>query len=128
MGSFRDAIIYYDAKTGRIRNQPCRPLEKRKLANYQAPEVFGSTSEEYDPVVADVWSYGATFFFASTRMYPFRYKAKVKNIAMDIQKTIDQAKSLSADAKRWFSGVLHADATRRTTFDKIETDPWYKSF
>ena len=68
LGSFRDAMIYFDTKNGRIRNQPCRPLEKRHLANYQAPEVFGDpSSEEYDPIIADVWSYGATFFFAGTR-------------------------------------------------------------
>ena len=127
LGSFRDAIIYYDPKTGQIRNQPCRPLEKRKLANYQAPEVFGSNSEEYDPVVADIWSYGATFFFASTRIYPYQYEADVKNIAMDIQKTINQANSLSADAKRWFSGVLRADAKLRTFFEDLKKDPWYKS-
>lgn len=127
LGSFRDAILYYDPKNGCIRNQPCRPLGKRRLANYQAPETFGSNSEEYCPISADIWSYGATFFFVATRTYPFRYKKAVKNISADIQKTVTHAKGLSADAKHWFSGILCADATRRTMFDKIEADPWFKS-
>ena len=65
LGSFRDAIVYYDSKNGLIRNQPCRPLDKRKIANYQAPEVFGDAkAEEYDPIVADIWSFGnATYGF-----------------------------------------------------------------
>lgn len=51
LSSFRDAIVYYDPTTGQIRNQPCRSVEKRKVANYQAPEVFGNVkTEEYDPV------------------------------------------------------------------------------
>ena len=129
LSSFRDAVIYYDPSTGSIRNQPCRSVEKRKVANYQAPEVFGNvTTEEYSPVQADVWSFGATFFYISTRTYAFRYKADVFDIAADIQKTVYSAKTISDDAKRWFAGILHGNAASRTPFDKIAASAWFNSF
>ena len=128
LGSFRDAIIYYDPKGGRIRNQPCRPLEKRNVANYQAPEVFGEANEEFDPIAADVWSYGASFFFAATRLYPYRYKSSAHaDIGLDIQKTIEQAKVLSEQCKSWFNALLNADVTQRIEFNKIEAEPWFKT-
>ena len=90
--------------------------------------MYGNSNEEYDPISADVWSFGATFFFAATRTLPCRYKPQVDDISLLIQKTIDKATTLSSDAKRWFSGVLRGDATLRTPFHKIESDPWYKTF
>lgn len=77
---------------------------------------------------ADIWSYGATFFFISTRMYPFRWKSDVFDIQADIQKSIFSVKTISDDAKRWFSGILHGNAASRTTFDKIAANDWFKSF
>jgi len=127
LGSFRDAVIYFDPNRGTFRNQPCRPLEKRSLANYQAPETFGLDTEEFDPIVADVWSYGATLFLAVNRLYPFHYKESPPDIALDIQETIDQSNTLSVEAKRWFSGILAGDATKRTTIDMIAADPWFDS-
>lgn len=130
LGSFRDSVVYYDPKDNCVRMQPCRPLEKRShpISIFQAPEVFGDASkEEFDPISADIWSYGATFFFATTRMLPIRYKSNPDDISNTIQKNIETPKMLSAGAKNWFNGLLRGDASCRTTFDKIPTDPWYKS-
>lgn len=129
LASFRDAIVYYDPKSGTVRNQPCKSLDKRPDSPYHAPEVFGDPpTEEYDPIVADVWSYGATFFVASSRVYPCRYKCPYADYSAEIQKQISNATNLSAEAKRWFSGLLRGDASRRTSFDQIATDPWFMSF
>ena len=150
LGSFRDAVVYYDSSGGdgnsisihQYRYQPCRPVDKRSDFPYHAPEVFGDpATEHYDPICADVWSFGATFFVASARAYPCRYsehRININNykffdstpltITNEIEKSIDGARNLSQDAKQWFKGLLCANVSQRTPFDKIESDPWYKTF
>lgn len=36
---------------------------------YMAPEVFGS--EDYNPIISDVWAVGVTLYLLATRKYPF---------------------------------------------------------
>lgn len=126
LGSFRDAVIYFDPRLCRVRNQPCRGLDKLNSGSFQAPEVYGKGNEDFDPIAADVWSFGACMFYAATRCYPFNYRQPSDNIDEEIQKTIEMSKTISSDAKRWFSGLLRADTNLRTTFDQIESDPWFK--
>ena len=69
---FRSAIIYYNEKKDDINYQPCIELDKRKEGDYQAPEVFGNPSnEEFDPIVADIWSFGCSMYNFVSMKYPF---------------------------------------------------------
>src|SRR5699024_6829957 len=59
---FQSAIIYWDMATNDIQFCPCWPAQNQKTdgPNFQAPEVYGdSATEEFDPILADTWSYGA---------------------------------------------------------------------
>src|SRR5699024_10476487 len=80
-------------------------------------EARDSDRGTYDPIVADVFSFGATFFFANTRNYPAWYsKTADSDLGPAIQKSINYAKNLSAEATQWFSGLLKPDPAQRTTF------------
>lgn len=126
LASFRDAVVYFDARLCRVRNQPCKPVDRRNVGNFQPPEVYGVSGEEFDPIMADVWSYGASMYYAACRNYPYNYRDhSIKDIGAAIEKTLEMNKTLSLDAKSWFSGLLKAESKRRTPFDKITEDPWF---
>lgn len=128
LGSFRDAIVYFNPKFYQLNHQPCRDPSKRQPKDaFQAPEVFGNQNEEYDPIVADVWSYGATFFYAATLTMPYPMNPMPEDIELAIQQTVEGSK-LTTDAVRWFSNLLKGNAEKRTTFDRVESDPWYQTF
>lgn len=129
---FENSCIYWDPQKEDIKNIACIPMDNRPtdVPTYQAPEVYGDpTKEEFDPLVADVWSYGATIFYMITKAYPYDYTTNDnKNIGTNIQSNIDQIQGLSVEAKKFLSGMLKPVATERTHIDKLAADPWLKSF
>lgn len=126
LGSFRDTIIYYDATQPQcIRRQKCRSTKSKNDGFFDAPEIYNDKTKSYDPIAADVWSYGATLFWSLTRTYPFNIKQNTSNINDEIKNNID-SKNISPEAKNLFNALLNADYNKRTTFDKILKDPWYK--
>lgn len=100
--------------------------EKAKKDKEKNKDKEGASDREFDPVSADVWSYGATFFFANTRYFPVKYGNADASPAPAIQKSINYAKNLSADAKSWFTGLLKPDPAQRTSFNQIADDNWFK--
>jgi len=96
---------------------------------FQAPEVFSTTTDEYyNPVQADIWSYGATLFWLSGRVYPYNVTQPQRDLDADIQRVVAKSRSLSAGAKRWFHGLLAANSVdTRTSFQAIQLDPWFRS-
>ena len=126
LGSFRDTIIYHDIHKQTTLHQRCRPLCRRFEANFHAPETYGTDSEEFNPISADVWSYGATLFYAGTRTYPYNYKRPSKELDSEIRTMIQSRINLSTGAKQWFCGLLRTDVTKRTPFDRIEKDKWFQ--
>ena len=87
---FQSSIIYYTVRYEDIHYQPCAKWKRLNettqnrttIATYQAPEVFGdSEKESFDPVAADVWSYGATLYHFLTNKYP--YDTEKNNAAME---------------------------------------------
>lgn len=128
LSGFRSAIIYWDAQTDDIIDQPCRPLAQKNYTNFQAPEVFGNEGEFYNPIDADIWSFGAVMFTLVTRVYPYNILAPggAVNIDEEIKATIDSTTTLSAPAKEWFYGLMRANVKRRFDFDEIKRHPWFK--
>lgn len=91
----------------------------------------GAGAEEkkhFDPILADIWAYGATFFFATVRHYPLsrRSHQSGSDPSAAIEKAIKYAKHLSPEAKDWFRGILHGDPGQRFTFAQIAADAWFK--
>lgn len=133
LGSFRDSFIYFDPLLSTVRTLPSREKKESAGANFKAPETFineaanpDEPEAEYDPISADVWSYGATFFFANSRNFPVKYNSVRGDISASIQKAINYAKNLSGEGKQFFAGLLQVDPLKRTTFDQIATEPWFK--
>ncbi|KAH7641346.1 protein kinase-like protein [Dermatophagoides farinae] len=135
LGSFRDAIIYWNHETGTIMNMEKRPWANIKYANFQAPESFTKiqdsidTKETYDPIMADIWSFGATFFYIISRQYPYDlYKANdLQTIEQEIQNRINTTTALNDDGKKWFTNLLQVDPNKRIQFDDIVQDSWFRS-
>ena len=128
---FENAATYWDVQKEDIANVPCVPLDQRPAdePSYQAPEVYGDPSkEEFDPLVADVWSFGATFYYMLTKAYPYDISSPDPNIGPVIQANIQQIQGLSADGKRLMAEMLTPLATERKHIDKLATDSWLKAF
>ncbi|XP_054164569.1 testis-specific serine/threonine-protein kinase 1-like [Oppia nitens] len=129
---FESAAVYWDPVKEDIKNVACVPLEQRptdpNAPSFQAPEVYGDPAkEEFDPMVADVWSIGATAYYMLTKQYPYDI-SKVDTISADIQSNISKIQGISDDGKRCLSEMLKPTATERKYIDKLMSDPWLKGF
>lgn len=91
LSNFRKAIVYWSIEDNDIKYQPC--IEASKMASegesFQAPEVYGDPKKEgsgiyianlffylyfyleFDPVIADTFSFGAILYYMATKKYPF---------------------------------------------------------
>ena len=128
---FENAAIYWDPVKEDIKNVECLPLDSRptEVPSYQAPEVYGDSSkEEFDPIVADVWSSGATVYYMFTKQYPYDIQYTDPNAVSQIQSNIEQITGLSAEGKKTLSEMLKPMAVERKHIDKLTSDPWVKTF
>lgn len=72
---FFSAIIYWDIRRENVNLVPCIALADKPLEpEFQAPEVYGdSITEAFDPIHADIWSFGASIYFILTKRYPYDF-------------------------------------------------------
>lgn len=70
---FRNSVVYWNTHKEDINFLPCVPVSARpKEGDFQALEVYGDPEkEEFDPISADIWSFGACVYYFLTRKYPF---------------------------------------------------------
>ncbi len=149
LSSFRDSVLYYDVVTSTVRLMAVQEKERAKATsnascyNFFAPEVFGLGgggggnggvnggigNDLYNPIPAEVWSFGATFFFANTRAFPVKYGevSSAVDVPLAIEGALGRARNLSPEAKGWFSGLLKAGPQERTAFEAIAADPWFRA-
>lgn len=135
LSSFRDSVLYYDHIIGTVKaliGGGGRALNTG--AHFQAPETF-EEGRTFNPVAADVWSYGATLFFANTRTYPVRYgtmgeaarnEQAVELAGPRIEQALAGARNLTPAAKSWLAGILKASPQERTPFEAIARDQWFQ--
>lgn len=124
---FYDTIIYWNAQTEEAIYLPCKPLsnKSRDLPDFQAPEIYSSSDNEvYEPVAADIWSFGAVIYYAATCSYPYDFRQDSPDIEKDIQDNI-QKLTLSAEANELFVSLLTSNAMQRATFDRIINTSWF---
>lgn len=131
LSGFYDSVIYWNVKTEDISNIPCIPLAKknRQLPDFQAPEVHGRADrEEFDPILADVWSYSAVVYFAATQgNYPYNFRKDNPRLESEIQANVAKV-NLSEEGKRLLSQLLNTNALARMAFNKICHQPWFSKF
>lgn len=122
--NFRKAIIYWDVSENDVIYTPCEPKENQNNKNYQAPEIYGDPSkEEFDPIKADTWSFGAVVFFMISKEYPYNVGSKSDDLEKEIADNVDKL-SVAASGKELLKGVLKANAEERMPIGFIEKSAW----
>lgn len=130
LSGFRDAILYWDPETKSVIRLPKKSWDMIRYANFQAPDTCSRNSgESFNPIEADIWSYGATFFYMIARLYPFDLTnlERLESIENDINHRIESSLTLTDGAKKWLRKMLTVDARQRTKFSGILDDSWIKS-
>lgn len=126
---FKEAIIYWDMSANDIAYSQCWPAERQAAdgANFQPPEVYGDpTKERFDPIQADIWSYGANVYFMLVKNYPYNVTDCYENIDEEIWHNIVK-NQLSDDCKDFIYALTRANANDRMPFDFVESHPWIKA-
>lgn len=99
--------------------QPCLPAEQQAKDSErfpQAPECYGDPSkEEFDPVVADTFSYGAVLFFMATSGAKPVYDASKQstNLEEEIQAAVKEVAGVSDPGKELLGNILKTNAGER---------------
>lgn len=127
LSGFRDAIIYWDPTLGDIIYQRCKPQNYMRIMFFQAPETFSDSNEYFDPVDADVWSFGSTLFYFVSRILPFNARFPLSQLDSEIRNNIARIDSISDPVKFWLFGLLRTNTQYRTDFDSIFDDPIFVS-
>lgn len=126
---FKDAVVYWDVEKEDISNLPCLPVSAKNRSNvpdFQAPEVFGNgEKEEFDPIKADLWSFGAVIYAMITISgYPYNWKVDNMKVEEEIHNSV-QKLDISDEGKLFLCDLLSTNALVRLTFDKINSNPWF---
>ncbi|KAJ4963109.1 hypothetical protein NE237_023048 [Protea cynaroides] len=106
-----------------------RPKTLVVAPEYVAPEVL--SDEEYDGMIADVWSCGVALYVILTGEYPFEDPEDPD----DLRKTIARITTvqykipsyiyLTQACKQLLSGIFVADPSKRITITEIKNHPWF---
>lgn len=125
--NFRKAIVYWNITENDITFLPCLPVkDQSKGESYQAPEVFGnSNKEEFDPIVADTWSYGAVLYFMASQKYPYNVSKTGDNIEKEIQENVKKLPEIKDSGKELVGNILKTNAAERMPIGFIEKSAWF---
>ncbi|KPM05947.1 serine/threonine kinase-like protein 3 [Sarcoptes scabiei] len=125
--NLENAIIYWNIENNDIVFQSCLPISQQLVdgENFQAPEIYGDPNEEeFDPIKADTWSYGAVLYFMSNKTYPFKISSESIDLEQEIQSNIDKL-SLSELGKELLRALLKTDSNERMPIGFIEKSDWF---
>lgn len=125
---FKRSMIYWNIDENDVNLCECLPIEQQKIdgPNFQAPEVYGNAGECFDPIIADIWSYGANLFFCLAKYYPFNVEQPHSDLDEEIWQNIRSETKLSMECQNFLFGLLRANANDRIPFDFIDHDEWIR--
>lgn len=126
---FKRALIYWDTAAVDILYCPCQPTEQTPAdngaTNFQPLEMYGNPqTEQYDPVLADQWSYGANVFFMLSRKYPLSSGTPVEQLEAEVGRNVAALSGVSEHGKAFLAALLRINANNRMPFDFVVTHPW----
>ena len=127
---FKQSLIYWDPATLDVITCACWPAERRAAdgANFQAPEVYGGSGQQFDPVLADTWAYGATVYCMLVWQYPYNTTASPSPSAIDREVASNVARSkLSEHCQDFLYFLLRASPQDRMPLDFVEEHPWIRA-
>ncbi|UXI21622.1 Aldehyde dehydrogenase family 3 member B1 [Sarcoptes scabiei] len=127
---FFDSMVYWSIDNCSVMCFPCQPLTERNFTtpDFKAPEVYGDPlREQYDPIMADIWSYGAIIYFVFTGHYPHDYRILNPEIEYELNQNV-RAMSISASGQDFLANLLTTQVGIRLNFDKIIKHAWFEQF
>ena len=107
---------------------PCVAESKQSSdgANYQAPETYGNPKkEEFDPIVADTWSFGAVIYYMATKKYPYDPTKQSDNLEEEIQGNVKKMSAVTDTGRDLVSNILRTNTGERIPIGFVEKSPWF---
>ncbi|OTF70743.1 hypothetical protein BLA29_009277, partial [Euroglyphus maynei] len=125
--NFRKSIIYWNVIENDVIYVPCESREQQGSRNYQAPEIYGDpNNEEFDPIIADTWSYGAVIYYMVSKQYPYNVDdIRSDDLDKEIADNVDKLTILSTNGKDLLKAILKVNATERMPIGFIEKSSWF---
>ena len=91
---------------------------------YLAPEI--TSKIPYDPIIADVWSYGVCLFAMLNNCFPFMYGEKLNPLYSTYHFKAEVENLLSDEVKSCFKETLQFDVNKRITSSSLLKMPWFQ--
>ncbi|KAH9414123.1 CBL-interacting serine/threonine-protein kinase 20 [Dermatophagoides pteronyssinus] len=125
---FKNSIIYWNIEENDVNFCQCQPISQQKNdgPNFQAPEVYGNVNEFFDPIIADIWSYGANLFFTLTQFYPYNIEYPHENLDEEVWHNISKIPNISNECQNFLFALMRSNANDRIPFDFIDKDDWFR--
>ena len=130
---FKQTAIYLGgAALDDIAYLPCWPASQQPSdgPNFQAPEVYGNPSagEHFNPLLADIWSFGANVYFFLAKQYPYNIGGGLADLDAEVLANIHhQLSTVSGDGQNFLYSTMRANANNRMPFHFIVKHPWMHS-
>lgn len=93
---------------------------------FMAPEVLNK--KEYNPIKADIWSIGVTFFFMATNSYPFDAKDKVTLMALMNSGIYHTHDIKNRNLRRVIEACLRLNPEQRASIEELLKMPYFDSY
>ena len=90
---------------------------------YLAPEVMSNIP--YDPIIADIWSFGICLFSTLNDCLPFGSSGKPKKLNYTLKFNSQLKKSLSESVQKCLNDSLQFDVNKRATSFSLQAEQWF---
>ena len=128
ISNFRQAVVYWNVQDNDVIFISCQPAKQQSSdgENFQAPEVYGDAKrEQFDPIIADTWSFGACIYFCATKKYPYNPSKQSDNLDEEIQGNVKKMAVLSDQGKELVGNTLRTNTGERIPVGFVDKSAWF---